>query len=60
MGIGLILWALGSLIVALYGNDRRLGFWGTLIASLFLSPLLVFLLLYASEDLSRKQRPKQS
>lgn len=35
-----ILWIMGSLIAALMGRNRWIGFWGTLLFALFLSPIV--------------------
>lgn len=37
----LLIWTLGSFLVAVAGRRRRLGFWGFFIVSLIASPLLV-------------------
>jgi hypothetical protein len=38
----LILWVVGSLIAGWVGRKRRIGFWGTLLLSLAISPVLLF------------------
>ncbi len=35
-----ILWIMGSLIAALMGRNRWIGFWGSLLFALFLSPIV--------------------
>lgn len=43
------LWIFLSLVVAVFGVDRKFGFWGYFFASLLLSPFMGILLLLASE-----------
>jgi len=42
-------WLLIGFIVATFGNTRKIGFWGTFFASLFLSPILAMLFILASD-----------
>ncbi len=48
----LVVWIVGSLLVAFAARHRTLGFWGFLIVSIFVSPLVVAaaLLLTAPRD----------
>ena len=48
----LILWFVLILLVSFYGKPRFLGFWGTLILSLLITPILVFLVLLILDKVS--------
>jgi len=38
-----------SLIIGLFGRYRKMGFWGYFLASVFLTPIIGLLLLFASD-----------
>ena len=42
-------WLILSLVVGVFGADRKIGFWGSLFLSLFLSPLIGFIGVALSE-----------
>ena len=48
MMVYMILYVAVCVVIGLLGNNRKLGFWGYLFASLFLTPILGFLLLIVS------------
>ena len=48
-------WVIASLLIALCGMRRKFGFWGYLFISLFLSPLIGFGLMIASDPVYRHQ-----
>jgi hypothetical protein len=52
----IVIWLLGSLIVALFGSRYRFGFWGYLFGSLLLTPIIGALLLAAAVP----RRPSKS
>ena len=52
--ISIIVWIVSSAIVASFGNERKIGAGGALLASLFLSPILAMLFVLASEKKIRK------
>jgi hypothetical protein len=45
----IIVWILGSLLVAALGRRRKFGFWGYFFCSLLFSPLMGLLFLAASD-----------
>lgn len=45
-----------SFIVASFGNERKIGFWGALIVSLFFSPIIGFIVVFLS---AKKKKPKK-
>lgn len=45
MVVFLLLYLIASVFVGYIGRNSRLGFWGILVASVVLSPLLVFIIL---------------
>ncbi|MBF0465875.1 MAG: hypothetical protein HQK88_13920 [Nitrospirae bacterium] len=45
----IILYVLGSLIIAMFGANRKLGFWGYFFASLLFSPFIGIILFFASD-----------
>ncbi len=51
-----ILWIVGSLIAGWLGRKRRLGFWGTLLFSLLISPIVMILVLI----LAHPAKPKEA
>lgn len=44
----IVLYIAVSVVIGLLGNNRKLGFWGYLFASILLTPILGFLLLIVS------------
>ncbi len=46
------------LVIALAGSKRKMGFWGYLFASLFLSPILGILLLLVSDPKHKPVKPE--
>ena len=46
-------WLLASIVIAIFGTDRRIGFFWTLIACLFLSPLIGLIIMLCSETNQR-------
>lgn len=44
-----LLWVLLAIIVGFMGKKRKFGFWGYMLFSLFLSPLIGILLVLASD-----------
>ena len=51
-----LFWIIGSLVVALYGASRKFGFWGYFMISMFLSPLVGLLIVFASDPRPRPER----
>lgn len=49
------LYALGSLLVAVFGRRRKWGFWGYFWASLLMSPVLGLLFVLAGDPLPRRR-----
>ena len=52
-----IIYLIVSVIIALFGTNRKFGFWGYLFASLLLTPLVGIVLLLASD---KKTHPEKS
>jgi hypothetical protein len=52
-----LLWVGASLLIAVLGMHRRMGFWGYLFASLFLSPPLGLLLVVVSDPKKNQPEP---
>ncbi|MBF0518956.1 MAG: hypothetical protein HQK92_04455 [Nitrospirae bacterium] len=50
----IILYVLGSLIIAMFGANRKLGFWGYFFASLLFSPFIGIILFFASDKRKKK------
>ena len=46
---GFVLYILLAIVVGLFGQDRKFGFWGYLFASLLLTPLLGIVLVLGSD-----------
>lgn len=44
-----IIWFLGAFIVGFFGIDRKIGYWGSFFASVFLSPLIGLIITLFSE-----------
>lgn len=59
-----LFWILFSIIVGLAGRHRALGFWGFFLASLFLSPILMLLVLLVTQPRTeyqpRIERPRRT
>lgn len=53
----LLWWPFCSLIAAIFAIDKKEGFWGTLVISLFFSPLAGILCAYISGDKPPKNKP---
>lgn len=51
----MILTILASLIIAILGKYRKMGFWGYFFASLLLTPVIGLLLLFASDPSPRNK-----
>ena len=45
----IIIWVLLGIVVAFMGRNRKFGFWGYLLCSVLLSPLIGILLVLASD-----------
>ena len=60
--VAVIFYVVFCLLTGLCGVQRRLGFWGTFIISLFVTPvvMLLVLLLTAPTERAESQRPPQS
>lgn len=54
-----IIYSLASLLIAWWGKDYRLGFWGYFFASLLLTPAVGCLLVIASTPVKGKTRNSQ-
>ena len=54
--IAALLWLALSYLVAVLGEDRKFGFWGTLIVSVIFSPLVGLLTVFASDARPRPPR----
>ncbi|WP_444550706.1 hypothetical protein [Candidatus Magnetomonas plexicatena] len=50
----IILYVFASLIIAMFGANRKFGFWGYFFACLLLSPFIGIILFFASDK--RKKR----
>jgi uncharacterized membrane protein len=48
-------WLVPCLLIAYFGRNRKFGFWGYFIASVFLTPLIGLLLMLASDARPAKQ-----
>ena len=55
--VSIVLYVLGAWVIALFGSNRRFGFWGYFFASLLLTPF-VGLLLYLATDGPMRPRTK--
>lgn len=45
----LVIYVVASLLIAMFGANRKLGFWGYFFASLLLSPAIGIILFFASD-----------
>lgn len=52
----IIIWLALSFLVAWMGSERKVGFWGALILSLLLSPLVGFIITILSKTLEQERR----
>ncbi|HYH08462.1 MAG TPA: hypothetical protein VEK11_15505 [Thermoanaerobaculia bacterium] len=55
--IFVLLWIGLSYLVAVLGRERKFGFWGTLLVSLFFTPLVGLLTVFASD--ARPKPPRR-
>jgi hypothetical protein len=49
MVVGFLLWFIACLIVGLCGARRKFGFWAYFVISVFLTPLIGLLVVFASD-----------
>lgn len=54
--VAIVIYVALSLVVAQFGQDRRAGYWGTLVLSLLLTPLIAGVMLMAFSDRSIESR----
>ncbi len=59
MGAFLVIWLVASIITGHLGNEKRIGYWETVIISLCLSPLIGAIAACASKDTIDIEREKQ-
>lgn len=52
--MGIIVWILLSIVIAIEGKNRRIGFWWGLIACLLLSPLIGLIIVLLSEKKTKQ------
>jgi len=51
----LLIYSLGCVLVAWYGKDSRIGYWGFLILAFVITPVLAFIFLFFSTPAKKKQ-----
>ena len=56
--ITIVLWIVASWIIAMFGRDKRFGFFGNFLVSFLFSPLVGIIVLFASDDRTPPQ-PRQ-
>jgi hypothetical protein len=52
----ILLWLFLSLVVALFGINRKFGFWGYFFASIILTPIIGLLLVLVSDPRKKPRR----
>jgi hypothetical protein len=55
----ILVWIVLTVIVGAIGNERKIGFWSAFLLSLFLSPLVGFLVVLSSTKLSAEKHEKE-
>lgn len=53
------LWVIFSLVVGFIGSGRKIGFWGALICSILLSPLIGLIIALASKNLETQHYERE-
>jgi len=56
--LAVIVYILFCLLTAVFGIERRLGFWGTFIISLFITPPVMLLVLLFTAERAKKRPPR--
>jgi len=52
----ILLWLIGAVVIAFFGQRRRFGFWGYFFASVLLTPIIGLLLLIAAVPTRRERQ----